>query len=87
MSTKWPTEDDPGVATIRPTDYGTFGIYWSNFEAMERRGAYSGPYRTREEAHEGARIWAEGWDCPIVIVDEPDPEPSEAESRVLDGNR
>ena len=66
--TVWPTEDHPGIATIRPTQAGTFGIYWSEFEAMERRGGYSGPYTTREEAEQGARSWAEHWDCPVTIV-------------------
>ena len=68
MATAWPTEDRPGIATIAPTEYGTFGIWWSDFEAMERRGGYSGPYHTREEAEESARSWGEHFECPVRVV-------------------
>ncbi|HEX5016572.1 MAG TPA: hypothetical protein VFX15_03180 [Actinomycetes bacterium] len=69
----WPTADNPGIATIRRTSVGTtFGIYWSNFPAMERRGGYSGPYSTREEATQGARDWADHWEAPVTIVQEGD---------------
>jgi hypothetical protein len=63
----WPTEKKPGVAVVAPTGYGTFGIWWSEFPAMERRGGYSGPYSTAEEAEEGARGWGEHWECPVRI--------------------
>lgn len=67
MGTTWPTDDHPGRAVIAPTVVGTYGIWWRDFEAMERRGGYSGPYRTREEAEEGARAWADHFECPVVI--------------------
>lgn len=66
--TVWPTVEHPGIATVAPTGYGTFGIWWSEFPAMERRGGYSGPYGTEAEAQQGARDWAEHWECPVVIV-------------------
>lgn len=64
----WPTDDAPGVATIKPTNFGTFGIWWSDFPAMERRGGYSGPYPTVEAAEQGARDWGEYWQSPIRLV-------------------
>lgn len=58
---KWPTADDPGKAVITPTEYGTFGIAWENFEALEARGGWSGPYSSAEEAEEGARVVIESY--------------------------
>ena len=49
-------------ALVGPTGYGTFGIVWRDFPAMERRGGYSGPYRTQKEAEDGARMWFEQYD-------------------------
>lgn len=73
----WPTQDRPGIAIVAPTGYGTWGIWWRDFPAMERRGGYSGPYNTAQEAEEGALIWGEGWDCPIRIERRDEP-PKEA---------
>ena len=68
MGTVWPTKDKPGRAVIAPTTMGTtYGIWWFDFEAMERRGGYSGPYPSREEAEAGANSWADYWDAPITI--------------------
>jgi hypothetical protein len=51
------------LAIIAPTDVATtFGIFWEHAPAMERRGGYSGPYSTREEAEQGARDWLTHWD-------------------------
>lgn len=75
--TKWPTEDDPGIADVHPTSYGTFGIYWSNFEAMERRGGYSGPYSTREEAAQGAQDWADHFDTFVTVNQHEEPHESQ----------
>jgi hypothetical protein len=60
--TKWPTVTEPATATIAPTGYGTFGVWWTNFEAMERRGGYSGPYRSAEEATDGVAAWCDQFD-------------------------
>lgn len=60
----WPTADKPGKAIIGPTGYGTFGIVWRDFEAMENRGGYSGPYDTAEAAEESAKVWRNHWDLP-----------------------
>ncbi len=50
-------------AIIAPTDVGdTFGIFWQNAPAMERRGGYSGPYKTREDAEASAISWRDSWD-------------------------
>ena len=65
--TGWPTEANPGIAVIAPTGFGTFGIWWSDFPAMERRGGYSGPYATPQEAEDSARSWGEHWECPVTI--------------------
>lgn len=54
-------------ALIGPTGYGSFGIVWRDFPSMERRGGYSGPYRTLEEAERGARDWADAYDEPLGI--------------------
>ena len=67
MGTTWPTDEHPGKAVIAPTGFGTFGIWWSDFEAMERRGGYSGPYKTREEAESGARAWSDTFESPITV--------------------
>jgi hypothetical protein len=66
-SSDWPTAERPGIATVAPTGFGTFGIWWSEFPAMERRGGYSGPYSTIEEAEESAQSWGEHWECPVRI--------------------
>jgi hypothetical protein len=60
----WPTTENPAKAIIGPTGYGTFGIVWRNFEAMENRGGYSGPYKTFEEAAESADTWRGHWNLP-----------------------
>lgn len=67
MSIEWPTEEKPGIAIVAPTLYGTWGIWWSDFPAMLLRGGYSGPYRTAEEAEDGARNWGKHWECPVRI--------------------
>jgi len=43
------------TAQIGPTGYGTYGIIWKDFPAMERRGGYSGPFDSRDEAVTKAR--------------------------------
>jgi hypothetical protein len=61
---------------IAPTDVGTtFGIFWQNAPAMERRGGYSGPYRTREEAEQGARDWLAHWDVTAFDIEHRDKHP------------
>ena len=68
MSTNaWPSADRPGIAIVAPTGYGTWGIWWSDFPAMERRGGYSGPYRTEAEAVADALDWGKHWDCPVLV--------------------
>ncbi|MEO7667151.1 MAG: hypothetical protein ABIU97_08985 [Dehalococcoidia bacterium] len=54
-------------ALIGPTGYGTFGIVWRDYNVMERRGGYSGPYSTIEEAEQGARSWTDTYDEPLTI--------------------
>ncbi|MGV0985095.1 MAG: hypothetical protein ACOYB2_11100 [Limnohabitans sp.] len=63
----WPTDEKPGIAVVAPTGFGTFGIWWSEFPAMERRGGYSGPYTTEAEAIEGANDWAAHWNVPVRV--------------------
>lgn len=63
----WPTAEHPGIAVVAPTGFGTFGIWWSEFPAMERRGGYSGPYRTAEEAEQGAIDWGTHWEVPVRV--------------------
>jgi hypothetical protein len=48
-------------AMVGPTGHGTFGIIWRDFPAMERRGGYSGPYNTLEDARQAALEWADAW--------------------------
>lgn len=60
-------EKKPGIAAIAPTGYGSFGIWWADFPAMERRGGYSGPYRSREDAERSAREWGDTWSVPVRI--------------------
>lgn len=60
------------IATIAPTGAGTFGIWWSNAPAMERRGGYSGPYHTRAEAEAGARIWMDSFDVQDFTIEHKD---------------
>lgn len=67
MTTQWPTADHPGRAVVAPTGYGTFGVWWFDFPAMERRGGYSGPYQTAAEAEAGALDWGSHWDCPVSV--------------------
>lgn len=70
MPTRWPDAEHHARAVIRRNDVGTFGIWWYRFEAMERRGGYSGPYATIAEAEEGARSWADHWDVgPFVDIE------------------
>lgn len=61
------------MATIVATEYGTFGIVWSNSPAMERRGGWSGPYNSIDEARQGAIRWRDSWhmepdDLTIVVA-------------------
>lgn len=64
----WPTYEQPATAFVGPTHYGTFGIVWRAFPAMERRGGYSGPYRTLEDAERAARDWAGYWELPASAL-------------------
>lgn len=54
-------------AIIGKTQYGTFGIVWRDFDVLENRGGYSGPYKTQDEADESARSWCEPYDEPLTI--------------------
>ena len=54
-------------ALIGPTGYGTFGIVWRDYDVMARRGGYSGPYGTVEEAEQGAQDWTATYDEPLTI--------------------
>ncbi len=57
-------------ANIGPTGYGTWGILWEDFIYMERRGGYSGPFDSRDDAAQRAREIANSYDEPnLVIVD------------------
>lgn len=64
----WPTPEHPAKATIGGTGYGTLGITWEEFPAMERRGGYSGPFTTEEEARECVVRWRELWEIPEEAV-------------------
>ena len=41
-------------AKVGPTGYGSWGILWEDFPYMERRGGYSGPFKTLEDAERKA---------------------------------
>jgi hypothetical protein len=45
------------TATIAPTGYGSFGIWWTGMPFP-----YSGPFETREAAQERAKDIAEYWE-------------------------
>lgn len=53
----------------------TFGIHWRNAPALERRGGYSGPYRSRAEAEQGAREWAEVYDVTELTIEHAEARP------------
>ena len=55
------------IAKIGPTGYGSFGILWEAFPIMERRGGYSGPFRTQDEAQQRAGEIAETYDEPLTV--------------------
>ncbi len=64
---EWPTNENPAIAVVAPTEYGMFGIWWSRFPAMERRGGYSGPYPTLAAAEKDAKTWGEWFECAVRI--------------------
>lgn len=57
----------PAKALVGPTGYDSFGIVWRDFPELERRGGYSGPYRTYDEALRGAEDWAKEYDRTLVV--------------------
>ena len=56
-------------AVIHPTTLGTFGILWYDAPAMERRGGWSGPYSSREDAEKSAREWLASWEVTDFTIE------------------
>jgi hypothetical protein len=55
----------------------TFGIVWQNAPAMERRGGWSGPYDSREEAEASARVWLDHWQVTEFTITQADTVPGD----------
>lgn len=62
-----PLQETTALAIIAPTGYATWGIWWRGFPYMERRGGYSGPFATQEQAKEAARSWGDALNVTVAI--------------------